>query len=336
MKNMSKNKKIIFVVLISLIVIGSVVYAISILNNLSFKFNKVSGDVSGGATIVYQSNEVGYDNTSSGMTSTNVQAALDELYRKTKLKNRTSNFIEAYTYDESSCVTGLESTCVETTCYKTKSANACPAGTIIKYKVNDQEVQTFHVMYDDASTITMQAQKNTIYNTAWITALDYSGSTTFGNGKGPLTILRALESATAGWSNVNDQTYTAGTTTFKTNAYTGCSADNTCSANTYTLASRTAKSRMITLQEATALGCTYLSCPKWMYNYLSSSTSNGGTVNDTSHGPNSTSNDGYWTMSAESYYTYVAWVVTPYGLDYYPGFCDSTRHGARAVIEIFK
>ena len=82
MKNMSKNKKIIFVVLISLIIIGSVVYAISILNNLSFKFNKVSGDVSGGATIVYQSNEVGYDNSSSGMTSTNVQAALDELYQK--------------------------------------------------------------------------------------------------------------------------------------------------------------------------------------------------------------------------------------------------------------
>ena len=82
MKNMSKNKKIIFVVLISLIIIGSVVYTISILNNLSFKFNKVSGDVSGGATIVYQSNEVGYDNTSSGMASTNVQAALDELYQK--------------------------------------------------------------------------------------------------------------------------------------------------------------------------------------------------------------------------------------------------------------
>ena len=32
--------------------------------------------------ILFQSNIVGYDNTASGLTSTNVQAALDELYTK--------------------------------------------------------------------------------------------------------------------------------------------------------------------------------------------------------------------------------------------------------------
>lgn len=34
------------------------------------------------AAILYASSDVGYDNTSSGMTATNVQDALDELYTK--------------------------------------------------------------------------------------------------------------------------------------------------------------------------------------------------------------------------------------------------------------
>ena len=292
----------------------------------------------GSAAVVYaiSGSQVTYTDTNN-IGATTVQGAIDALYNRTLLKNRTSNFIEAYTYNASTCVTGNESTCVQTTCYKTKSANSCPAGTIIKYRVNDQEVQTFHVMYDDASTITMQAQRNTVYNTAWITALDYSGSTTYASDKGPLTILTALESATAGWVNVNDQTYTMGTTTFKTNANTGCSAYNTCSANTYTLASRTAKARMITLQEAAVLGCTGSdkSCPNWMNNYLGSSTSYRGTENDTSLGPNGSMNNGYWTMSAYSSNTSLAWNVHQRGrvnnISVYQSNFD-----ARAVVQVSK
>ena len=84
----------------------------------------------------------------------------------------------------------------------------------------------------------------------------------------------------AGWSNVNVQTYTMGTTVFRDNAYTGCSSSSSCTTNTYTLASRTAKARMITVQEAKALGCSEAtkSCPIWMYNYLYKSSSNGGTA----------------------------------------------------------
>lgn len=283
-----------------------------------------------------KSSDVSYTNNS----QSNVQGAIDALYNRTLLKNRTSNFIEAYTYNASTCVTGNESTCVATTCYKTKSANACPAGTIIKYKVNDQEVQTFHEMYDDASTITMQAQRNTVYNTAWITKLDYDGGSSAKNDKGPLTILAALESATAGWEYVNDQTYTMGTTTFKTNAYTGCSTYSSCSSNPYTLTSRTAKARMITLQETASLGCTTTSksCPKWMYNYLKSSTSNGGTVNDTSTGPSGNNNSGYWTMSAYSSTTNNAWFVRQSGVVYYGNvsYVDDTNYGARAVVQVSK
>jgi len=124
--------------------------------------------------------------------------------------------------------------------------------------------------------------------------------------------LPALESATSGWTNVLDQTYTMGTTIFKDNAFTECSSYNSCTTNTYTLGERTAKARMITVQEAHGLGCTGSpkSCPIWMYNYLSfssssggsgsggSSSSNGGTVNQT--GGEYGSNDGYWTMNANS------------------------------------
>ena len=42
----------------------------------------ISGTSVYAATILFNSNQVGYDNTTSGMTSTNVQDALDELYTK--------------------------------------------------------------------------------------------------------------------------------------------------------------------------------------------------------------------------------------------------------------
>ena len=318
-------------------------------NNMKLVLGIVIGLViAGGSAAVVSAvagSSVGYTDTY-GIGATTVQGAIDALYNRTLLKNRTSNFIEAYTYNASTCVTGLESTCVATTCYKTKSANSCPAGTIIKYKVNDQEVQTFHVMYDDASTITMQSQKNTVYNTAWMSKADYvaAGGTesdygSYGNNnKGPLTILTALESATAGWSNVNDQTYTIGDDSSSTNlGYSGCSAYNTCAANTYTLSSRTAKARMITVQEAALLGCTTSdqSCPNWMNNYLSTSTSYRGTVNDTSHGPNSTNNNGYWTMSANSFSDNSAWLVDQFGYLYRLGVI-STNFGARAVVQVSK
>ncbi len=198
------------------------------------------------------------------------------------------------------CVTGEESTCVE----YTEKPKTYEVGTIVKYKVNDTEEKYFHVVSDNGDTLTLQQRENIVYDIAW-----YAGGS---NTKGPLTILPALESATSGWTNVLDQTYTMGTTIFKDNAFTECSSYNSCTTNTYTLGERTAKARMITVQEAHGLGCTGSpkSCPIWMYNYLSfssssggsgsggSSSSNGGTVNQT--GGEYGSNDGYWTMNANS------------------------------------
>ena len=174
----------------------------------------------------------------------------------------------------------------------------------------------------------MQQRENTVYNTGYSSSDD--------NSKGPLKILPALESATSGWTNVNNQTYTMGTTTFKTNAYTGCT-ESGCTTNTYTLGQRTGKARMITMQEALALGCTTSehSCPNFMNNYLYNSTSYGGTVVDDKTANGASHNCGYWTMSASSSSAYSAWYVFFNGsVDYrgatYPG------NGARAVIVVNK
>ena len=159
--------------------------------------------------------------------------------------------IEADNY----CITGEEDTCEVSTCYASNEANSCEAGTIIKYAVNDQEEKYFNVLYDDEKTITLQASE-AIVNDFWYP--DYN------NGLGPLTVLPKLEKATENWNNVNDQIYTMGTTIFKDNPYTACSYDLSCKVNKYIFSEKTVKSRMITVQEAVAVGCTRNYCPKWL------------------------------------------------------------------------
>ena len=322
MKMLKKNYKFILGIIVGLIIAGTTAYA---------------------ATVI-SSKDISYDNTSSKLSSTNVKDALDELTQKTELKNR-DNIVEGYTYNASTCVTGEESTCVKTTCYKSTVANSCKAGDIIKYKVNDTDIVTFHVMYDNGTTMTMQSQKNVLYSTPWISKLDYEYKNTDGTScsysscadEGPVTLLTNLEAATAGWINVNDQTYSLGTTTFKTNAYTGCSSYYSCSTNFYTLSSRTAKARIISLQEVNNLGCagTEKSCPIWMYNYLANSTNYGGTKNDVSTSISGSDNYGYWTLSANSSYTYYAWYIY-YGGRQALGNTYGNIIGARAVVVISK
>ena len=230
------------------------------------------------------------------------------------------------------CITGEEEQCVKTTCYENKTAGACPAGTIIKYKVNKTETKYFHVLHDDGEKITMQQRENTIDSTAWA-----NGSN---NNVGPITVLPVLEQATSGWTNVNDITYTAGTTTLYQNAYTGCTGSSSslsCTTKLYTLPERTAKARMITVQESTALGCRYstqLTCPRWMYNYLYDSISYGTVINRNADS-NGKTIYGYWTMAASTNASNRAWVVHNNGShNYYP--INSDKYAARAVVEINK
>lgn len=256
-----------------------------------------------------------------------------------------SNVIQAYNYNEDKtatnyCINGEEETCEETTCLGNKDANSCTQGTIVRYAVSDTESHYFYVLHDDGATLTMQQRENTVKNVPWISKEDYvtAGGTeeeygTDGNNsKGPITAITKLEEATKTWSNVNDMTYQMGTTNFNgTNAFTGCS-DTACTANSYTLTERVAKARMVTLQETIPLGCTQTAktCPIWMNNYLNSSTTYGGTNDDTTD----TKNSGYWTMSTTTDST-KSYIVA-YGGNIGPWNTISTDFGARAVIQIDK
>ena len=113
------------------------------------------------AAVTITGTNVTYSNSSSGLTSTTVQGAIDELNNKTDIR-KMSNFVSVYKYSTATsikCITGEEDTCVKSTCHKTKTSGSCPAGTIIKYKVNDTDIVTFYVISDNGSTLTMQSQK---------------------------------------------------------------------------------------------------------------------------------------------------------------------------------
>lgn len=211
------------------------------------------------ATTVMSSN-ISYSNTNSGLSSTDVQGAIDELYEKVGNK-----FVKAYVYNESGankCITGLEDTCKRTTCYKTKIANSYPAGTIIFYRVNDLRIEPFHVIFDHGNTITLQSQKTIAYS-SWGGPSNTSGP----NNILSISFTGSLEQITKDWTNVNDQTYTLGTTSFSgKGAYTGCNENLNCTTNIYTSKNIISKARMITVQEAVSLGCTanINSCPLYL------------------------------------------------------------------------
>jgi len=213
-------------------------------------------------------------------------------WEKTTVSNN-KNILEAYTYNLETCQTGEETTCVKLT----SLPQTVEAGTIIKYRVSNTEVKYFHVMFDNGKTLTMQQRENTKEESAWSYG-EPNRNTKDDNKLGPTTALSILENATKGWTYVKTQTYTPGTTVFKENAYTGCGDNNSldCIKNVYTMKERNGKARMITAQEAKLLGCKLANmgtCPVWMTNYLTSSTSYGGKVEGEA--------SGYWTMSATSF-----------------------------------
>lgn len=310
-----------------------------------------------------------------GLAKTN----LDFPTGKLALTKIDSNVIQAYNYNEDKtatnyCINGEEETCEATTCLENKDANSCTQGTIVRYAVNDTESHYFYVLHDDGATLTLQQRENTVKNVPWISKEDYiaAGGTeaeygTDGNNtKGPITAITKLEEATKTWSNVNDMTYQMGTTNFNgTNAFTGCAADSnykvTCSVNTYnsdetalTFPKRTAKARMITIQEANSTSClTYKdgskdttimgnsidaynrgSCPDWMHNYLYQSKTYGGSYEDNTPNENGTYNNNYWTMSTYPVNSRI-WYIYRGGY-FASDYSSIVVNGARAVIQIDK
>lgn len=264
------------------------------------------------------------------------------------------NLVRAYTYDQvkdspTFCVTGEETTCQINQCYNEENIDSCPVGTIIRYRVTDNDIRYFHVMKDDGNHLTMQQREATTIASKWS---ENSADSQFLR-EGPLTILELLNSETSNWKYVNDQTFKMGETIFKDNPYTGYKYDSwtkfeengheffeqSVDSNAYTMDEMTRKARMITAQEAIAFGCKYpagiindvpSSCPVWMYNYLSVSTKFGGTVDTLFYA--------YWTMNLDNTYSYAtnyAVTVTTYGhlVTYAAKF---EKHTSRAVVEVNK
>ena len=266
---------------------------------------------------------------------------------KTKLI-RNEHIKAVYRYNESGsgtgtsytgCLGGTEAGCSNIVSTVTENTTY-NKGDIVKYEVSNGVEKYFNVLYDKGDKLIMQQRENTVYNTAWYTVND--------NTKGPLTILPALEAATSSWTNVNSQTYTAGSTTFGTGSFASSNTScidvyedgrypngSICTTNQYTMSTRTQKARMITVQEAGEMGCkiwvsndsSNRSCKKFMNNYLSSSTSNGGTFTST--------DTSYWTLSKSASYDYFAWYIGGFGAAASNPYSTSQK-GARAVVEINK
>jgi len=300
----------------------------ALLNTTGTHPNRIldTGTINGNTTITYDLRLWIDENTGNEAMGQVVRTKIRVLATQTKEigetpKGENPNILNVYSYDVAACLTGEEETCVE----RTERPSTYEAGTIIKYKVNDTEEKYFHVIEDKGNELILQQRENLINQTAW-----YANENN--NKVGPLTALQTLESATADWTNVKDQAYTMGTTTFKENAYTGCSLTE-CTVNKYTLEERTAKARMITAQEAIALGCTNdnQSCPVWMNNYLKDATYYGGTEVGTDYR--------YWTMSANSsesrYNTYAITVTCNGNITDNKSTTDTTA-GIRPVVVIDK
>ena len=272
-----------------------------------------------------------------------------------KIKKKTvsnSNVLAAYTYvaptnivkegntvtSYQGCVSGEEVSCAPTKCYEDSEEGSCPAGTIIKYKVNDSTVKYFYVLHDDGETLTLQQRENTTGLTSWYGVTD--GYSEADATKGPLNAIQTLESATSDWTNVNNLTYTAGTTEFgpgsSKSKFTKCTSPDlsntlTCSENLYTWESRTAKARMITIPELMELQCKYETvssdtCPVFIKNGLADSVSYGGTFNNMD-------SYGYWTMNGAN-------ETTVYRINYAGAINDFgplySQNVTRAVVEINK
>ena len=244
-----------------------------------------------------------------------------------------ANIVAAYKYDETSssstyCVIGEESTCKKISLVKGKTY---PAGTIIKYKVNSSTTKYFHILHDDGDTLTLQQRENTVNGVAWGKTTDtcdtyYHSS----NCTGPLNALSALESATTNWSNVNNQTYTIGTTKINGTVVNGnCEHSGlSCTTSLFTFTKTNVKARLIFVQEATSINCTESTCPIFVKNCLAPATTCGNYK---------FTDSAYWTMNGTNDKLSLAACGIITTLNVTCSFDkNSTSLGVRAVVVITK
>ena len=241
----------------------------------------------------------------------------------------------------------------------TFNLNAIKNGTSTCYK--------WRVITTDDTTsktnITIQLD-HCLSTSQWTSKSDYNNDTNYGefgnSNKGPITVLKSLETATSSWNNSLKLNYTYDTSAATNNYGTLSCTNGKCIVKGNTLTTNL-KARMITAEEVAAMTKTIDSSFSWTLasdnqyffsnsNYkigtITSGTGNTdlkwlieNTSEDTSSGATnnvySTNIYGYWTLSPISGYSNVAWYMSGSG---YIGHnaVNSANFGVRPVITISK
>ena len=178
----------------------------------------------------------------------------------------------------------------------------CTTGEKFAIEVAPGNIRNFYVVSDISNKVTLIMDRNideTIV--AWNSSGEKSG--------GPITALNHLESQTREWTNIPAKTYTL--------------ADDQ---GQYTIERTNARARMLTITEATAVGCTgyyngsSATCPNWLFGNLG-----------TSNPPYA-----YWLSSALAVGSNRAWRADRLGRVDNDDVSNDSVYGVRPVIEISK
>ena len=262
------------------------------------------------------------------------------------------------------------------------NVTAYTLGQLVQYDpVNNAACTTGETCYkwrvittDDTSSninITLQMDHNLVNLTAWINQTDYNDGYLWNNGiknqEGPITALKALETATTTWDNSLKLNYTYDTSLATSNYGTLSCTNGTCTAAGNTITTNL-KARMITGEEISAITVaagaeegTYaynwtLASGDWYYfsntgKVLGTQTSGTGStdlswlVENTYANTNSSATSNtygntnycYWTLSPRTNTYNRAWRVYNDGrLNYSLNVDDGSYCGVRPVITISK
>ena len=226
--------------------------------------------------------------------------------------------------DDESNATAVAEEVTVPTCITNKTK--CDAGTPVAVEVAPNTIYKFYVLNDDTTKneVTLIMDRNLYSSTdenngyvAWISEEDYGVGVDYGsepeNDKGPLTALRVLKDRTSGWTNIPVYTYILEN-----------DADGLGGSNTYNPISKSAtpteesvvenvRARLPRREEIYSINNSEnLTNTPWLYENLC----------DT--GDDSVC--GYWTSTALSTMSFVAWNVNRLGsVNYFYGFYDANE-----------
>lgn len=193
-----------------------------------------------------------------------------------------------------------------------KDGTKCENGTAFAIKVNNSTIEKFYVISDNGHNVTLIMNRDLVEDAAWYK--DLNDTTTCNSSwcyhsKGPLTALAALESATAGWTNIDSYSYTL-------------NDDNVIPL--YNQIERVnVRARMLSYTEAVTLGCQSFStnntasgCPDWLNGDIGSS--------------------GYWLSTASPHSEISAYLISIFQSIGQNNVLIDNHYGVRPVITVPK